>query len=118
MEVLRAVTIRFLCFLAALLVVLFIVVDRCHLDEIVPLPGNSATPGEISMQLFEPFEGNSHFVLSENIGNPIVINFWASWCGPCRTEMPLLEEAWLQYQHKGLLVVGIATQDSERVPKN
>ena len=35
--------------------------------------------------------------LSDFRGKPVVLNFWASWCGPCKSEMPEFEEAWKQY---------------------
>src|SRR3990170_932014 len=38
-------------------------------------------------------------------GRPIVLNFWASWCVPCKDEAPLLERAWKTYRDKGLLVI-------------
>ena len=58
------------------------------------------------------FEGGE-LTLSDHVGQPIVINFWASWCAPCRVEAPLLEEAWLAYRDQGVLLVGVQTQDAE-----
>lgn len=47
-------------------------------------------------------------------GHPVIINFWASWCVPCREEAPLLEEMWNEFQSHGLLVIGVDTQDMEQ----
>ncbi|MDH3227965.1 MAG: TlpA family protein disulfide reductase [Thermoleophilia bacterium] len=49
--------------------------------------------------------------LSELRGTPIVLNFWASWCVPCRTEAPVLERLWSRYRDRGLLVLGVNVQD-------
>ncbi|MFA7553034.1 MAG: TlpA disulfide reductase family protein [Spongiibacteraceae bacterium] len=45
--------------------------------------------------------------LSEYQGQVVLINFWASWCGPCRQEMPLLEEIQQKYAKLGVTVLGI-----------
>lgn len=45
-------------------------------------------------------------------GSPVVVNFWASWCIPCREEAPLLTAAAEEYEAQGLRVVGIVYQDS------
>lgn len=46
-------------------------------------------------------------------GHAVVLNFWASWCGPCREEAPLLTGVARDYRSRGLLVVGVDTQDLE-----
>ncbi len=46
-------------------------------------------------------------------GQVVVVNFWASWCGPCREEAPALQSVWEQYKDKGVLIVGIAYTDTE-----
>lgn len=45
--------------------------------------------------------------LSKLKGKVVLVDFWASWCGPCRKSMPHLEATWQQYKDKGLVVVGI-----------
>lgn len=50
--------------------------------------------------------------LSEMRGQIVLLNFWATWCGPCRAEVPILNEMQRQYAASGLKVVGLLTQDS------
>ena len=50
--------------------------------------------------------------LADLRGSPVVLNFWASWCLPCREEAPLLTAAAREYEAQGLRVVGVVYQDS------
>lgn len=53
------------------------------------------------------------FQFSDHKGKPILINFFASWCLPCREEMPVLEQIAREYQTKGVVFLGIAVDDTE-----
>lgn len=54
-----------------------------------------------------------NFNLSDYKGKPILINFFASWCLPCREEMPVLEKIVHEYESKGVMFLGIAVDDTE-----
>lgn len=50
--------------------------------------------------------------LSDLQGHPVILNFWASWCAPCRAEMPELVAAYAQYRDEGLEIVAINLQET------
>lgn len=55
--------------------------------------------------------GGKNMKLSEMAGNVVLINFWASWCGPCREEMPLLNALHKKYQPLGFTVPGVNVEE-------
>lgn len=68
--------------------------------------------GTIAPVFSVPLIDGGSFDLASHLsddGRPVFLNLWASWCGPCRKEMPAIEEASLR--HPGIRFVGVAVQD-------
>jgi thiol-disulfide isomerase/thioredoxin len=55
-------------------------------------------------------EGKPHR-LSDHSGDVVLVNIWATWCGPCRREMPLLDKLYRERREQGLVVFGISTEE-------
>lgn len=57
--------------------------------------------------------GGDYLSLSELQGNVILLNFWATWCEPCRDEMPAMQQVYENYKDQGFEIVGINLQETE-----
>jgi peroxiredoxin len=55
--------------------------------------------------------------LKDFVGQPLLINFWATWCPPCRFEMPLLQDTYEKYRDQGLVVLGVDVQEGPELVK-
>lgn len=53
----------------------------------------------------------------KTIGQPMIVEFWATWCPPCRASIPHLNEVFKKFKDKGLVVVGITDEDDNLVEK-
>jgi cytochrome c biogenesis protein CcmG/thiol:disulfide interchange protein DsbE len=72
-----------------------------------PLQGDPAP--DFSLTLLD----GSEVSLSDLRGQVVVLNFWSSWCGPCREEAPTLQKVWEMYEGKGVIFVGVSHKDAE-----
>ena len=61
---------------------------------------------------YRTLDGNSTSLASLR-GKPVMINFWGSWCVPCKDEAPVLREAWAKYKDSGVQFVGVAIWDKD-----
>lgn len=57
-------------------------------------------------------DGNGSYTLSQDRGKVVVINYWASWCGPCVIESPQFDLVYRAYKSKGVNFVGVDTKDA------
>ena len=75
-----------------------------------PAVGKSTAP---DFEL-EALDGQT-FRLSRNLGKVVLLDFWATWCEPCKASMPLLDDLYRRHHDEGLLVVGISIDGPESV---
>jgi cytochrome c biogenesis protein CcmG, thiol:disulfide interchange protein DsbE len=77
-----------------------------------PNPREGFTAPDFTLDLL----GGGEITLSDLRGKPVVLNIWATWCPPCREEMPAIEKVYRSYKELGLVVIGLnlTSQDSEQ----
>ncbi|MGQ0794422.1 MAG: TlpA family protein disulfide reductase [Deltaproteobacteria bacterium] len=76
-------------------------------DRPSPLLGRVAP--DFTLTLFD----GERVSLSDYRGQAVLLNFWASWCGPCRLEAPALENSWRRYRDKPVVFIGVNVWDDK-----
>ena len=77
-------------------------------------PGGASPAPDFTL----PAVGGSKLSLSQYRGQVVMINFWATWCGPCRQEMPLLDAMYRKYKGMGFTLIGVNVEpDSNAAAK-
>lgn len=75
---------------------------------------SSGLEGQVAPDFALKSSTGENLRLSEYRGNVVMINFWATWCGPCRQEMPLLDELYTRYKRVGFSLLGVNIDDDSR----
>src|SRR5258706_6723103 len=99
---------QFRLVIAAVVVILALLLGWALLDARNAYP--SVAP-DFTLTTFD--SGTVH--LSDLKGKVVVLNFWATWCGPCRSEAPELQAIWQKYKDRGVVMVGIDQADKPEV---
>lgn len=79
-----------------------------------PLVGKPAP--DFTLQALNGSASSIH--LADLKGKPVVINFWASWCGPCNDEAPILSQSWPTLKSQGVVMIGIDASYSTQEAQN
>jgi peroxiredoxin len=77
--------------------------DNAAANDLEPLPVAGHPAPDFTLTNLDGEEVS----LSDFRGQPVILNFWATWCGPCRVEMPHLQEAFTTHQDDGVVVLGV-----------
>jgi thiol-disulfide isomerase/thioredoxin len=71
-------------------------------------PTSGSEPRRSAPDFSLPLLAGVDFTLSEHHGRTVIIDFWATWCGPCEVQMPVLDALWKQRRGEDLMVVGVS----------
>ena len=90
------------------------IVQHQHRASVVEATDSTLVGTPLPALSLADLDGRTH-ALRDYRGRRVLINFWASWCGPCLEEMPALNQAQEKFGDHGAIVLGIAMDEPERV---
>jgi peroxiredoxin len=98
---------------AAVLAALAVLVAGCALQrDLSDVPAAPVKPGAMAPSFTATTLDGQQISLADYAGRPVVLNFWGSWCTPCRGEQPALEKLWQEFRGAGVQFLGVNIRDS------
>jgi peroxiredoxin len=98
--------------LALLVVPLILHTARVESKSNTPTPAAHKSEGTANLDLVFKDMNGAEVRLADYKGKVILLNVWATWCGPCELEIPELVEAYNKYKDDGVVVLGVSLDDS------
>ncbi|HEB54748.1 MAG TPA: TlpA family protein disulfide reductase [Gammaproteobacteria bacterium] len=95
---------------SGLLIMLGVFALTLHAEQslLTPLPDKKQAPPLVLTDIY----GVKHDIRNYR-GKPVIINFWATWCPPCRRELPSLNRAWKKIKGKGIVMLAVGVGEDE-----
>ncbi len=90
-----------------------VILVGCALQrDLADVPAPALKPGTVAPAFTGTTVDGKPIALRDYAGKPVVLNFWGSWCAPCRTEQPGLEALWREFRAQGVQFLGVDIRDS------
>jgi peroxiredoxin len=77
-------------------------------------PAHAVVPSRPAPDFTLPSSAGENLRLGEQRGQVVMINFWATWCGPCKREMPQLNRIYTKYRKAGFVLLGVNVDEDQR----
>ncbi len=96
-----------------LVIALVFVSQSCKKDDDSETPEVAVKIGAIAPDFNVPDEAGTFYKLSDQRGKYVVVDFWAAWCGICRTENPKMQTLYLEYMNKNVQFIGVCLDENK-----
>lgn len=94
-------------------VVVALVLAIAFVPRVLPHGQMGGDAPDFTVELVANSPSAPSFHLAEQKGHPVLLDFWATWCGPCKAQSPVVNRIAARYKDRGLVVVGVNTSDEE-----